>query len=102
MHVDATRPSSEPGRNARLSDMGPSSTVAGSWPDGPTLRLKELLKLLQVSRSKAYELMKTDPDFPMGIPLYDCEQSPKFYWTHEAMAWLEGRATKFRNRQKGN
>lgn len=66
------------------------------WPDSPTLRLKELIKLLRVSRSKAYELMKSDPDFPKGIPLYDSELSPKFYWTHEAMAWAEGRAVKFR------
>ncbi|MBN4936460.1 AlpA family phage regulatory protein [Stenotrophomonas maltophilia] len=70
------------------------------WPDSPTLRLKELIVLLRVSRSKAYELMKTDPDFPKGIPLYDSELSPKFYWTHEAMAWAEGRAAKFR-RAKG-
>ena len=69
------------------------------WPDSPTLRLKELIKLLRVSRSKAYELMKSDPNFPKGIPLYDSELSPKFYWTHEAMAWAEGRAVKFRRAQ---
>lgn len=101
MNFQATRPSSEPGSSASLSETGPSYSGAGSWPDSPTLRLKELLKLLQVSRSKAYELMKTDPDFPKGIPLYDCEQSPKFYWTHEAVAWLEGRAAKFRTVRKG-
>lgn len=69
-------------------------------PDGPTLRFKELLKVTRVSRSKAYELMKSDSDFPKGIPLYDGFQSPKIYLTHEAMAWVESRATKFRN-QKG-
>jgi hypothetical protein len=46
--------------------------------------------------------MKSDPDFPQGIPLYDSDQSPKFYWTHEAMAWVEARSNKFRNRKKGN
>lgn len=69
-------------------------------PDSPTLRLKELLKVVQVSRSKAYELMKTDPDFPKGIPLYDGSQSPKFYWTHEALAWVEARSNKFRNQSQ--
>jgi predicted DNA-binding transcriptional regulator AlpA len=77
--------------------------VVPAWqPEGPTLRFKELLKVVRVSRSKAYELMKSDPDFPKGIPLYDSEQSPKFYWTHEAMAWVEARSNKFRNQQKGN
>lgn len=82
-------------KSKTLSDENQTDNKAG-WPDSPTLRLKELIKLLRVSRSKAYELMKTDPDFPKGIPLYDSELSPKFYWTHEAMAWAEGRAVKFR------
>lgn len=60
----------------------------------PTLRLKELLQFLSVGRSQAYVLMKTDPDFPKGVPLYDGENSPKFYWTHEAVAWLQGRVAK--------
>lgn len=82
-------------KSMTLAEENYSAGKAG-WPDSPTLRLKELIKLLRVSRSKAYELMKTDPDFPKGIPLYDSELSPKFYWTHEAMAWVEGRAVKFR------
>ncbi|WP_242876492.1 helix-turn-helix transcriptional regulator [Stenotrophomonas maltophilia] len=83
------------GKNLALSEVDQTDRKAG-WPNSPTLRLKELIKLLRVSRSKAYELMKTDPDFPKGVPLYDSELSPKFYWTHEAMAWAEGRAAKFR------
>ncbi|WP_295909978.1 AlpA family phage regulatory protein [uncultured Xanthomonas sp.] len=83
------------GKSLTSSEVDQTDNKAG-WPDSPTLRLKELIKLLRVSRSKAYELMKSDPDFPKGIPLYDSEQSPKFYWTHEAMAWAEGRAAKFR------
>ena len=63
-------------------------------PDGPILRFFELLKVTRVSRTKAYELMKSDPDFPKGIPLYD-QGSTKFYWTHEAIAWIESRAAKF-------
>lgn len=82
-------------KSPTLSEVDQIDSKAG-WPDSPTLRLKELTKLLRVSRSKAYELMKSDPDFPKGIPLYDSELSPKFYWTHEAMAWAEGRAVKFR------
>src|SRR3546814_13292265 len=52
-------------------------------PDGPTLRFSELLKVIRVSRSKAYELARTDPTFPQGIPLFDTERSPRFWWTHE-------------------
>lgn len=77
-------------------------TTQAGWPNNPTLRLKELLKWLQMSRSKAYELMKTDPDFPKSIPLYDSEQSPKFYWTHEAVAWINRRANKFSALQGGH
>lgn len=73
-----------------------------AWQPGPTLRFNELLKVVPVSRSKAYELMKSDPSFPKGIPLYDGEQSPKFYWTHEAVAWIEARSKTFRNQPKGN
>lgn len=86
-------------KNLTLSEVGQTGSNVG-WPDSPTLRLKELIKLLRVSRSKAYELMKSDPNFPKGVPLYDSELSPKFYWTHEAMAWAEGRAAKFRRAQE--
>lgn len=72
------------------------------WPYGPTIRRDELFKAASISRSKGYELMKTDPDFPKGVPLYDSERSPKFYWSHEAIAWIEGRASKFRTQQEGN
>lgn len=73
-----------------------SEDFALSLVDRPTLRFKELLQVTSVGRSQAYVLMKTDPDFPKGIPLYDSENSPKFYWTHEAIAWLRGRAAKVR------
>jgi predicted DNA-binding transcriptional regulator AlpA len=78
----------------------PLPLMMPAWhPDGPTLLLKGLLKVTRVSRSKAYELMKSDPDFPKGIPLYDSDRSPRFYWTHEALAWIESRATKFNNQK---
>lgn len=54
-----------------------------------------------MSRSKAYELMKVDPGFPKGTPLYDGDNSPKFYWTHEAIAWVEGRSSRVQARQGG-
>ncbi|MCL1553740.1 helix-turn-helix transcriptional regulator [Xanthomonas nasturtii] len=74
-----------------------------SWlPDSPTLSFKGLLKITGVSKSKAYELKKTDPTFPKGIPLYDSDRSPRLYWTHEAIAWVEGRANKLRIRQGCN
>lgn len=69
--------------------------------DRPTLSLKELLRVIPVGRSKAYMLMKEDPSFPKGVPLYDGGNSPKFYWTHEAIAWLQGRASKVRSNAGG-
>ena len=66
---------------------------------GPTVRIDGLLEITCVSRSAAYVLMKTDSSFPKGVPLYDGEHSPKFYWTHEALAWIEARSIKFRNQQ---
>lgn len=68
---------------------------------GPTVRIDGLLEITRVSRSAAYVLMKTDPDYPKGIPLYDSDNSPKFYWTHEAIAWVETRCNKFRNLNEG-
>jgi hypothetical protein len=75
--------------------------------DGPVLRFAELLAITKVRKSKAYDLMNPkspgyDPDFPTGFPLFDSPRSPKGYWRHEAMAWLEGRSNKFRNQHKGN
>lgn len=72
-----------------------------AWvPDGPTLRFSELLRVIRVKRSKAYELMKSDPEFPKGIPLFDSEYSPRFWWTDQALAWLKGREEKFKRRQE--
>nr|WP_180166543.1 hypothetical protein [Stenotrophomonas sp. SbOxS2]NYT99391.1 hypothetical protein [Stenotrophomonas sp. SbOxS2] len=89
-------------RSALMPDRGtalPADAALAHIPEGlrdrPALSLKELLRVIPVGRSKAYMLMKEDPAFPKGVPLYDGENSPKFYWTHEAIAWLEGRAAKF-------
>ncbi|HIE5095660.1 MAG: hypothetical protein DI584_07240 [Stenotrophomonas sp.] len=102
MQISQYRPGPIVGRNKATLQIAPAIDASAVWPSSPTLRLKELLKLLSVSRSKAYELMKTDPDFPKGVPLYDSEQSPKFYWTHEAIAWVQGRTNKCRNQLGGN
>lgn len=68
-----------------------------AWqPDGPNLRFKEMLKVTRVSKSKAYELIKQDPAFPKGIPLYDSERSPKIYRLTDALAWIEMRSNKRR------
>ncbi len=94
-HSSANRNHPEPdAANAEVTKVG--------WPSGPTMRFKELIKLLSVSKSKAYELMKTDPDFPKGIPLYEGGRSPKFYWTREAIAWIEGRASKIHTQRRDN
>ena len=72
--------------------------MMSAWePDGPTLTFKEMLKITKVGRSKAYVLIKTDPSFPKGTPVYDSDRSPKFYWTHEALAWSHSRTAKFRS-----
>lgn len=88
-------------RSALMPDCGtvlPADSAFAFIPEGlrdrPALSLKELLRVIPVGRSKAYMLMKEDPTFPKGVPLYDGENSPKFYWTHEAIAWLQGRAAK--------
>lgn len=88
-------------RSALMPDFGtvlPADSAFAFIPEGlrdrPALSLKELLRVIPVGRSKAYKLMKEDPTFPKGVPLYDGENSPKFYWTHEAIAWLQGRAAK--------
>lgn len=70
----------------------------------PVLRFAELLSLTKVGKSKAYSMMNPkdpgfDPGYPTGFPLFDSPRSPKVYWRHEAMAWLEGRSNKFRNQQ---
>ncbi|MGY1530863.1 helix-turn-helix transcriptional regulator [Luteimonas sp. A649] len=102
MEHHTNRPSSNADCNQPTHGAARADGVATGWPDSPTLRLKDLLKVLSVSKSKAYELMKTDPEFPKGVPLYDSDRSPKFYWSHEAIAWIEGRASKFRTQQEGN
>ena len=61
------------------------------------IRFKELISFMRVSKSKAYELIKTDPTFPKGIPLYDGERSPKVYRVRDALAWIEMRSSKSRN-----
>lgn len=71
----------------------------------PVLRFHEFLAVTKVGKSKAYDLMNPkspgyDPDFPTGFPLFDSPRSPKGYWRHEAMAWLDGRSKKFRKQQK--
>jgi len=81
--------------NTELDRIVPLMLLA--WqPDGPTLTFKQMLKVTKVGKSKAYVLTKTDPSFPQGTPVYDSERSPKFYWTHEALAWSRSRTAKFR------
>lgn len=77
------------------------------YVEEPIVRFHGLLKVTQVGRSKAYELMNPknpgfDPDFPTGFPLFDSPRSPKVWYRHEAIAWVEGRANKQRQNQKGN
>ncbi|MFK3844738.1 AlpA family phage regulatory protein [Stenotrophomonas sp. PS02297] len=102
MNTNETAYRSNAKRNMDSPDVVRTTDPGAVWPDSPTLRLRGLLKATSLGRSKAFELMKTDPDFPQGIPLYDSDRSPKFYWTHEVMAWMEARAAKFRGHKEGN
>lgn len=70
--------------------------------DRPTLRFVDLLKLLSVSRNKACEPLKSDPRFQQNIALYDSDPSPRLCWPHEAIAWIEIHANKFRGQREGN
>lgn len=99
MAIQSKKPESTGDSNKQQAEQ--NHTSINVWlPDSPTLDFKGLIKVLRVKRSKAYLLMKEDPTFPKGIPLYDSRFSPRFFWTHEAMAWLEARSNKFRNAQK--
>lgn len=58
-----------------------------------TLDFDQLLDNTHLGRSKVYEKMQEkhanfDPSFPQGVPLYDGECSPRFWWSHEVIAWL--------------
>lgn len=75
--------------------------------EGPIIRFRELLSITQVGRSKAYLLMNSkssefDPDYPTGFRLFDSPRSPKAFYRHEAIAWIEGRVNKQRQFHKEN
>lgn len=68
----------------------------------PVLRFSELLTIVKGSKSKLRDVMSPvsknhDPSFPKGFPLYDSPSSPKLYWKHEVIAWLEARSNKYTN-----
>lgn len=84
---------SRPAPDHAASAAGPDLHPA--WvPDGPALRFPELLKVIRMGRSSAYEMMKKNPDFPKGIPLFDSDRSPRFWWTDQVLAWMRGREAK--------
>jgi hypothetical protein len=83
----------KPVDRAQHSYAPPCSLTA--WkPDGPTVRLRELLKVVRVGRSSAYHLMKNDPTFPKGTPLFDTPRSPRFWWYDQLIIWLRNRELK--------
>jgi len=94
MNTIQTRSAPTPNCSTAMHADAALTYLAESLRDRPALSFKELLRVIPVGRSKAYVLMKEDPSFPKGVPLYDGENSPKFYWTHEAIAWLQDRAAK--------
>ena len=73
----------------------PPPCLVTAWkPDGPTVRFRELLKVVRVGRSTAYGLFKNDPTFPKGTPLFDTPRSPRFWWYDQVIAWLRNRELK--------
>lgn len=86
-----------PPRNvAEYTAFAAESSHVPSWvPDGPTLRFPDLLKVIRMGRSTVYEVMKSDPSFPKGIPLFDYDRSPRFWWTDQVLGWMKGREAKF-------
>lgn len=69
---------------------------------GPVLRHKEMIKVLSMGRSTSFVKIKDDPTFPKGFAIFDSVNSPKIYWTHEVISWLEARSNKCRNMKEGN
>ena len=68
----------------------------------PIVRMREFLKIVGVSRTRAYEKWNPkspywDPEFPVGFPLYDSPQSPRVFWVHEGFNWVQARSNQHRN-----
>lgn len=68
----------------------------------PVVRTQGFFKITGVSRTRGYEMWNRkspywDPEFPVGFPLYDSPNSPKVFWVHEALAWLQARSNQHRN-----
>ncbi len=73
----------------------PPTCLLTAWqPDGPTVRFSELLKVVRVGRSSAYKILKKDPTFSKGTPLFDTPRSPRFWWYDQVIAWLRDRELK--------
>lgn len=58
-----------------------------------TLNFDQLLEYTHLGRSTAYQKMQEkhanfDRTFPQGVPLHDGDRSPRFWWSHEVVAWL--------------
>jgi hypothetical protein len=86
-----------------LAQLNPSAQLLAAWAlYGLTVDFKQMQKLSKVGRNKAYELQKEDEAFPLGIPIYDGDKSPKFFWTHEVVAWIEARDAKARTKRKNS
>lgn len=68
---------------------------------GPAVRREGLCQITSIGRSKSFDLEKSDSTFPVGFPLYDGENSPKCFWTHEVIDWLISRCNNFRNKCEG-
>ena len=101
LNNERSRPDSGLGKSKIDTELTTPLMKPACEPDGPTLRFNELLKVTKVRKSKAYQLMKTDPTFPQGAPLYDGDQSPMIYRTEEAVAWVNSRFAK-RRTKRGN
>lgn len=63
----------------------------------PVMRREEMAEFVCMGRSMSYKIGSEDPQFPKGVPIFDSENSPMFFWRHEALAWLIDKTNKYRN-----
>lgn len=60
------------------------------------LRARGVCDKIAVSRSKLYELMTDDPEFPQPLKDGDSRQAPNYWIEHEIEAWMRLRMERAR------
>ncbi len=60
------------------------------------LRARDVCDKIAVSRSRLYELMNDDPEFPKPFKDGDSRQAPNYWLEHELEAWMRLRMERAR------